>query len=254
MIDEDAKRTPQQPLVEVGDLKSRGAWSMGVAYCVLLEEILVRDELLVNVLHEGVPEVDALRLRPEMQEQAAIEFAYLQLRMICETIALACLTVHGEIRGAAKIKAMYEADKIIKRLGQLHPNFYPRPTKQASSKDEFGVWRNHDIASGFLTREELRDLYIECGGTLHRGRLKDIGRKPPERSRERALRWSEKIWMLLEHHVIQTIDEDVQFIALMKDRAEQRPQIAFATLRQTGLWEVLTTARANELDENKSET
>jgi hypothetical protein len=53
------------------------------------------------------------------------EYSYLQLRMLCELIALGCLTAHGEIKAtqAAKLQKEYAADEIIKRLEDLHPNF-----------------------------------------------------------------------------------------------------------------------------------
>jgi hypothetical protein len=39
-------------------------------------------------------------------------------------IALGCLTAHGDLQ-TGKLKDEYKADKIIKRLQQLHPDFYP---------------------------------------------------------------------------------------------------------------------------------
>src|SRR3981081_1016837 len=60
------------------------------------------------------------------------EFSYLQLRMICELIALGCLVAHGDIP-ATKSKTLrraWSADEIFKALEKLHPDFYPHPVEQ----------------------------------------------------------------------------------------------------------------------------
>jgi hypothetical protein len=58
------------------------------------------------------------------------EVRFLQLRMLCELIALACLMAHGDIpavQASKKLSKEYSADKIIGQLDALHPNFYPYP-------------------------------------------------------------------------------------------------------------------------------
>jgi hypothetical protein len=60
------------------------------------------------------------------------EFAYLQLRMLCELIALGCLVAHGDIP-ATKSKTLskaWNAEDIINTLENLHPDFYPHPVEQ----------------------------------------------------------------------------------------------------------------------------
>jgi hypothetical protein len=56
---------------------------------------------------------------------AVYEFSYLQLRMVCESIALGCLIAHGDVGIANKLKTQYAADKIIAELGKLHPDVLP---------------------------------------------------------------------------------------------------------------------------------
>src|SRR5664279_3384166 len=59
------------------------------------------------------------------------EYGFLQLRMLCELIALGCLVAHGDIAGtkASVLRNEYKAGVIVKRLEKLHPNFYPSPRK-----------------------------------------------------------------------------------------------------------------------------
>ena len=58
---------------------------------------------------------------------AVKEFCFLQLRFMCELIALGCLVAHGDIKQVTKLKKEYAADRIISRLENLHSNFYPTP-------------------------------------------------------------------------------------------------------------------------------
>ena len=46
------------------------------------------------------------------------EFAYLQLRMICELIALGCLVAHGDVPATKSkmLSKVWQADEILKRL------------------------------------------------------------------------------------------------------------------------------------------
>lgn len=60
---------------------------------------------------------------------AVRDFGFLQLRMICEDIALGCLVAHGDITESNRRKFAREhsADRIMSMLHDLHPNFYPQP-------------------------------------------------------------------------------------------------------------------------------
>jgi hypothetical protein len=53
------------------------------------------------------------------------EFCFLQLRMLCELIALGCLVAHGDIEATRtrKYRTAYAADDIIKMLEALHSDF-----------------------------------------------------------------------------------------------------------------------------------
>lgn len=59
------------------------------------------------------------------------EFCFLQLRMLCELIALGCLVAHGDIKETKSLalRKSYNAGNIVKGLEKLHPNFYPSPRK-----------------------------------------------------------------------------------------------------------------------------
>jgi hypothetical protein len=88
-------------------------------YARLMQEIKRRHSVIAEVLNQAIP----------MPEMAAFEFCYLQLRKICEVFALGCLAVHGDIPEVRSklVEKTYSADQIMKRLTQIHPQFYPVP-------------------------------------------------------------------------------------------------------------------------------
>src|SRR5437660_2743674 len=110
------------------------------AYTVLMNEAKQRLLAMDTALEgkTGLP-------RPTIRE-----FCFLQLRMLCELIALGCLTAHGDLV-TGKLREDYKADRIISRLQSLHPDFYPL----AATRTEAGIELRKDI----FTKEELMKLY-----------------------------------------------------------------------------------------------
>lgn len=90
---------------------------------------------------------DVLKGKLCMRQRLAEEFCYLQLRVICEVLAVACLVIHGNLKPKADLFKTYKASWIISELSKLHPNSSPvlsRPTKpkltawSSSSKRKVG--------------------------------------------------------------------------------------------------------------------
>jgi len=103
------------------------------------------------------------------------EVCFLQLRMMCELIALSCLLIHGDIPAvrSKKVQKAYLADWIINQLERLHPSFYPQPGEQVHD-DEGRVIELKTKINPYLKKEELLRLYASCGGKLHRGNLRNL--------------------------------------------------------------------------------
>jgi hypothetical protein len=61
----------------------------------------------------------------------AAEVCYLQLRLTCELIAIACLVAHGDIEGSrtGRMQKAYEADWTMNNLERLHPEIPSRQNK-----------------------------------------------------------------------------------------------------------------------------
>jgi len=101
------------------------------------------------------------------------EYCFLQLRMVCELIALGCLLVHGDITQTQlpSFRKVYKADEIVRRLGRLHRNFYPLPKRPHFSPGKVELT---DFDGEFLRKEELSFLYGWCGDVLHKGNLRNF--------------------------------------------------------------------------------
>jgi hypothetical protein len=145
------------------------------------------------------------------------EYCFLQLRMLCELIALGCLVAHGDIEGTqtSVLQKEYKVGVIVKRLEKLHPNFYPSPRNPI-----FSPGRVHlaDYDREFLTKAELLALYGRCGDVLHRGNLRDLldaKNQPPTDFRD-IQDWGQKILNLLSVHLISRVGGNFHFVVALE--------------------------------------
>jgi len=167
------------------------------------------------------------------------ELGYVQLRMLCELVALGCLIAHGDIEetGSKKLQKDFSADHIINRLERLHPNFFPHPITCDFSPASIHIER---IESGFLTKAELLNLYHECGEHLHRGSLSKIfsptnPKQPPQI--QKVLDWGQKFSVLLSQHHIASITNRTHYLCFISHH--QANGNAFVAI-----------AQSSELDQN----
>lgn len=173
----------------------------------------------------------AVNGRTNLPPQMIKEFGYLQLRMLCELIALSALVAHGDIPATQKgeLRSAWAADKIIKALDELHPDFFPYPVR----KEHHG---NHihmaDAPPGALTKAELISLVGRCGGILHRGSIKALMKAKPMPVQNRfddIVMWGKKIIALLQEHRIMFADgRRIYYIALKAEQTNGDVLIVFA--------------------------
>jgi hypothetical protein len=168
-----------QPVALSGLVKRNPQFNHGGSVLVFTP----RDEEVVRVYSDLMGEV---RLRIDainrglagalgLKGPLVREFCFLQFRMICELIALACLTAHGDIATVKnpKIQKEWSAEKIIEALSGLHPDFYPEPVRETPGippvRTDFVP-----LDKDFLTKAELVSLAGKCGNILHRGSIKKL--------------------------------------------------------------------------------
>jgi hypothetical protein len=141
--------------------------------------------------------------------QFAREFCFLQLRMICELLALGCLVAHNDIQESTPLRDKWHAGEILNRLERLHADFYPRPIRLVpSATSNTGNWEPVDHA--LMTKSELLRLYGECGKEVHKGELNKLlsaRAKPPATDFIDIKQVLDKIVRLLASHLMITVNE-----------------------------------------------
>jgi hypothetical protein len=142
------------------------------------------------------------------------EFAYLQLRISCETIAVGCVFAHGDVKDPKTLKS-WRPKEMINKLSQLNPDFYPRGIR---IRAEGGVVNLDDYPVPQLTKRELIDLWDECGSYLHRGSADRLVRKHGEMLNvdlSKITEQCQKILNLLDQHVISSADKTKHLIVAL---------------------------------------
>jgi len=160
------------------------------------------------------------------------EFCYLQLRMICELIALGCLVAHGDIKAtqAGKLPKAYAADRIFTLLGKLYATFYPTPLRFVSMNPHAsGTGRIHNyepIKTGFLTKAELVSLNHRASDFLHRGTMaKLLSPEPIDEGFPDVLTWVNKIQALLSTHSLSLLDGSL-FVCRMSNAEDNEVHVS----------------------------
>ena len=100
----------------------------------------------------------ATKTPTEIPQALIREYCFLQLRMLCELIALGCLVAHGDITKTKYFQKAYKADDILKRLEDLHPSFYPYPFKatiRSPSPGDPGEIKMEDVDFDYLKKDRI---------------------------------------------------------------------------------------------------
>jgi len=185
-------------------------------YLSIMEEVKVR-ALSINTATKQPNELPIFLIR---------EYCFLQLRILCELIALGCLVAHGDLEEikTKKLQKAYQPDEIIKRLTNLHPDFYPIPVKMIIGDNSIHL---DEINNGYLTKERLITLYGKCGDLLHKGNLKKIIEQsvPDKRDFQDINEWGQKILNLLSVHRVSRVGGNIHFLTLLEN-SEGKVQVA----------------------------
>jgi hypothetical protein len=166
-------------------------------YMGLMTEVNVRFSAIQKILDNksGLP--------PRIVQESS----FLQLRMLCELIALGCLVAHGDIPEINSMRQKHEADWIVNRLEALHPDFYPVPVSIRMIDGELHGEDKTDVR--YLTKAALVELYTRrCGPNLHKGSLKKLlkHRSPVQNHFPDIVDGFDRISALLATHRMMLVD------------------------------------------------
>ncbi|MEX0957335.1 MAG: hypothetical protein WDZ83_19240 [Rhizobiaceae bacterium] len=130
--------------------------------------------LYKRLMDEARRRIDAIEMlvnrETGLEARFAREAAYLQLRMICEIIAVGCVVAHdglAELDASKELRKAFAADRIVNALSSLHDRFYPQPIRV--ERETAGHISVRDADVEHLSKDELKALYRSCGNALHRG-------------------------------------------------------------------------------------
>lgn len=167
-----------------------------------------------------------------LAEALVMELCFLQLRMLCETIALASLVIHESISQIAlnrKLSTEWHAEKIIDELEKLHPQFFPQAVEYQNKHVQGNVRPNA------ITKDEVVKLYGICGRYLHRGTAKEISNYKTKKGRKfdapEISNLVQKIEDLLGSHVIVSSAGTMIVLCLLRD-AGQNMQTTTVVIEQ----------------------
>ena len=171
---------------------------------------------------------DAIEIRDTWAPRLLREFCWLQLRMLCEEIAIGCLIAHGDIKNKSALKSWNLPD-IMKKLESLNAESFPRGVRFETNS--LGV-HIADYNLPQLSKKELIILWQKSGNFLHRGSAKSLFLEPekgPVVDLDEILMWGQKIKNLLEQHIITSADQKRHILAaLSADEFGGRSSVWFA--------------------------
>jgi hypothetical protein len=174
---------------------------------------------LMEEIRGRLDAVERARQKPLLQavfgaEYLSAEFAMLQLRMVCELIALGCVIAHGDlpIARTPKFNRDIKADMIFRKMRDYHTDFFPRAISRVMLPNGIPsiVYR-----TDAMTQDELVSLYRYCHDRLHRGRAEDILAQSPRVYDYAYLDQSiTKLIALLSEHTLTLSREDDRGMAV----------------------------------------
>lgn len=165
------------------------------SYLAFMQEIKWRFKCTIERL-------GAIRASPQATHHIIdAELCYLQLRFICELVALASLSAHHEFGLNKDLLKAWSADDIFTRLEAINPFCFPAPITLTVDRD-----RNKQFSHSpdrALSKQDLCDIYGQSGNALHRGRLKHmLASKTKYYDLDRLEASMQSIWLLLAEHLI----------------------------------------------------
>lgn len=118
----------------------------------------------------------------------AHEICYLQLRFICELMAIGCLAAQGDYVTQRAFTEEYSPPKIFAALREVYPKFFPQVALRTSTPSPDGEFTTHHISMDpnpdAYTEGEIEGLWHAAGSHLHRASvnhyLKKTASPPPD--------------------------------------------------------------------------
>jgi hypothetical protein len=143
------------------------------------------------------------------------ELCQLQLRHICELVAIGCLVIQGDYTSSAALTDDYHPDKIFRILGNKYEGFFPQATTITIVSSVTTVAAN--TKPDAMTRAEMEKLWHRTGNYLHR---LQIGKFFKADDHKDANFWPDintyvsKIELLLNPHIVPMYNQETKVLVV----------------------------------------
>lgn len=196
-------------------------------YVALMEEIKYRAnviELFGNNPSYGV-------YRP-----TRVEFICLQLRMMLEHIAMACLVANGDDleEVSKKLTNEYRPEPILRSLEAINPLCYPQPVTLIDdgashlampaglARDQYKGEVKGRTGDDWLTREQIKEVYGRLGQVLHATNPMKQGFSLDYFEME-SLKWYHQIVNLVTHHKVTVLNDQKMYVVVVGHADDATP-------------------------------
>ncbi|WP_156451877.1 hypothetical protein [Novosphingobium sp. CCH12-A3] len=141
------------------------------------------------------------------------EAAILQIRYICELIALSTVAAHGLVGVTSRILKSWHAEETFKLLEGVNVNSFPRAVRPSPT-----VKNNFELQKGEMDLGELKMVYNTCGENLHRGAMKHFFKEARRAyDPEGLVGWVNRIKALLNMHVVMILEQGIVIYVTLSD-------------------------------------
>jgi hypothetical protein len=193
-------------------------------YLMLMEEAKIRLDA-INITYKNEPLLPPGLVR---------ELCYLQLRFLCEIVALACLAAHGDVTKSKALRSTYEPGKILKQIELLKAHFYPQPMDFDKTNGNTQMRSRPDRLH--LTKKELPKLWARSGAVLHRTPMAKLYAPPKQAPHDFSdvIDWAQKIVGLLNGHWITTMENRRGLYVTLRSPDTPKAKISVLTFDHAG--------------------
>lgn len=152
------------------------------------------------------------KLEPdEVQDDHYFEYELccLHLRMICEGIAIGALIAHHHLKIDSKVLDEWHAANALTLLETINDRCFPR-----AMRIKAGPVYRIEILLDHLKFDEMKRIYGQLGGILHRGKIKKVIANPRRRyDMGKLVEWHNALAKLLQKHVVVIRETNQFFVA-----------------------------------------
>ena len=169
-----------------------------------------------------------------LYQPTTTESICLQFRKILELIAFSSLIANKPQYSAIhkNFESHWNAELLLKDLGRINPDFYPKPIQEIPSKTTGVVNDLTPITDGYLSKDDFIHIYKKCGGMLHA--LNPYGSKTGYHYFEKSFpEWHTKLICLLNCHQVHLLGQTGFWLVHMRENGDDEVHSYEFALKET---------------------